>query len=253
MSVLRKVLTSVLATTITGSCGLAVAESAVVASGAIASASVPQYDAPVTLDVKFNYYIDDNLAEQDVFIEHEPGSNQVFRVTAADRDMGQQIFAAATPLQHAPFEADKNGPWRKGKALDFTLGEWFAGHGEGSYSCQDGAGHIKVEFNDMLPNAVYTMWHFFMAMPPTEPFIGTYDIPVGARDGSQSVFQTDSSGNAVFERSFKPCLQLSGEHLAAGLAVAWHSDGKTYGPLPGDFATDSHVQLYMFLPKRSGI
>ena len=97
------------------------------------------------------------------------------------------------------------------------------------------------------------MWHFFMATPPTEPFIGTYDLPLGSRDGAQSVFTADAGGEARFERSFKPCLQLTGEHLAAGLALAWHSDGKTYGVEPGGFGSVSHIQLYTGLPKRSGI
>lgn len=97
------------------------------------------------------------------------------------------------------------------------------------------------------------MWHYFIAWPPTDPFIGTYDLPVGARDGSESVFQADGQGQAVVKRTFKPCLQLTGEHLAAGLAIAWHSDGKTYGPLPGKFSTKSHVHMYTDLPKRSGI
>ncbi|MGI9434018.1 MAG: hypothetical protein ACR2Q4_04175, partial [Geminicoccaceae bacterium] len=100
---------------------------------------------------------------------------------------------------------------------------------------------------------VYTMWHDFMAWPPTEPFNGTYDLPLGARDGSENAFVTDADGHAVFERSFKPCLQLSGEHLMADLAIAYHSDGNTYGPMPGEFATKSHVHMYLGLPKRQGI
>jgi hypothetical protein len=54
-------------------------------------------------------------------------------------------------------------------------------------------------------------------------------------------------------KEFTPCLQLTGEHLASSLAVAWHSNDKTYGALPGEFATNSHIQLFMSLPKRSGI
>lgn len=97
------------------------------------------------------------------------------------------------------------------------------------------------------------MWHFFVAWPPKEPFIGTYDLPVGTRDGAQSVFHTDAEGHAVFERTFRPCLQLTGEHLASGLAVAWHSDGRTWGVESGQFPTRSHIQLYLVLPPRAGI
>ena len=46
---------------------------------------------------------------------------------------------------------------------------------------------------------------------------------------------------------------MTGEHLAGMLALNWHSDGKTYGTLPGEFATDAHIQLFTILPKRTGL
>ena len=218
-----------------------------------ANASQPTYDAPVELQFRFVRHIDDDLPEQDVFIEREPGSGQVYRPTKGDRDMSLPLYAAARPIKHDPFDEKAAGPWPKGRPLGLTLGDWLAAKGEARYRCTDGEGHLRVDFTGLVPDGVYTLWHFFMAMPPTDPFIGTYDLPVGARDGSQSVFTADADGNAVYEQSFKPCLQLSGEHLMGGLAIAWHSDGKTYGALPGPFATVSHVHLYAGLPKRSGI
>ncbi len=218
-----------------------------------ATAGAQPYDPPVELDISFVFHIDDDLAEQDIFVEREPGSGKVFRPTKAERDLDQPLFAAAAPLPHAPFDAEALGPYPKGRSLGLTLRQWFEAKGEGRYRCRDGEGRIAVDFAGLVPGGVYTMWHFFMASPPTEPFIGTYDLPVGSRDGAQSVFTADERGKARFERRFKPCLQLTGEHLAAGLAVAWHSDGKTYGVEPGQFGTVSHIQLYTGLPKRSGI
>ena len=211
------------------------------------------YDAPVSLDLNFIYHVDADMHEQDVFIEREPGSNEVWRVTKADNDMRAPLYRAAVPVEHAPFDPENMGPFPKGDALGITLGEWFAGQGQGTYTCNDGQGVIDVRFTNLVPNSAYTMWHFFVAMPPTTPFIGTYDLPIGTRDGAQSVFRSDEQGNAHFQREFKPCLQMTGEHLAGALAVTWHSDGKTYGVLPGEFATDSHVQMFLMLPKRSGI
>lgn len=211
------------------------------------------YDAPLDMTFSFKRHIDDDLAEQDVFIEREPGSGQVFRPTKGDRDLSLPLYAAATPLEHQPFDETANGPWPKGRPLGLSLGEWLDAKGDARYSCKDGAGQLSVEFTGLVSGGVYTMWHFFMASPPTDPFIGTYDLPLGSRDGKQSTFTADQDGKASFEADFKPCLQLTGEHLFAGLAIAWHSDGQTYGALPGEFATDSHVQLYVGLPKRSGI
>ncbi len=222
----------------------------------LSAASVAEdkaYDSPVDLELTFIYHIDADMAEQDVFIEREGGAAEVFRATKGDRDLTQPIFAAAEPQEHAPFDVDAIGPYQKGTELGMTLGEWFAAQGQGDYQCVDGEATIDVAFEGLVPDGVYTMWHFFMASPPTDPFIGTYDLPIGSRDGKDSVFTADQEGQALFQRTFKPCLQLSGEHLMAGLAVAWHSDGKTYGVEPGVFATNSHIQLFLGLPKRSGI
>ncbi len=120
-------------------------------------------------------------------------------------------------------------------------------------SCEDGTGTLDLEFSNLIPNGVYTMWHDFMVWPPTEPFIGTYDLPFGARDGSENVFVAAADGSAHFERTISPCLQLSGEHLLADLGLAWHSDGKTYGPLTGEFSTVTHVQMFVMLPPRTGL
>lgn len=211
------------------------------------------YDAPVSLELTYLFHIDEDLAEQDVYIERVPGSGEVYRPTKGERNLNQPIYAAAEPVEHTPFETDNLGPWKKGKALGITLEQWFAAKGKGTYTCENGQGHLDIQFTSLAPDAVYTMWHDFFAWPPTEPFIGTYDLPMGARDGSESVFNTDAKGNARVQRDFKPCLQLTGEHLMAELAIAWHSDGKTYGHTPGEFGSDTHVHMYVGLPKRAGI
>ena len=232
---------------------MVLAASAAVADSSGEPSTQVAYDAPVALEFNFKLHVEDNLAEQDVLIEREPGSGKLYRPTAGDRDLNLPLYAAAEPLEHQPFDETANGPWPKGRALGLTLGDWLSAKGEASYSCENGEGVLTADFTGLVPEGVYTMWHFFMASPPTEPFIGTHDLPVGTRDGAQSVFTADKAGKASFEAAFKPCLQLTGEHLAAGLAIAWHSDGQTYGAVPGDFATVSHVHLYAGLPKRSGL
>ncbi|MGI9383272.1 MAG: hypothetical protein ACR2PO_08960 [Methyloligellaceae bacterium] len=223
------------------------------AAGPSQAAETATYDTPVKLDLNFIFHIDQDMAEQDVFVERKPGSGQIYRPTKGVRDMSLPLFAPASPVKHTPFQPDNVGPWKKGRALNVTLGQWFAGKGRGSYTCKDGRGRLKVTFDNLLANGVYTMWHYFLAWPPTKPFIGSYDLPMGNRDGTESVFRTDAKGHAVVERDFKPCLQMTGEHLMSGLAIAWHSDGKTYGPMPGEFSTRSHVHMYVDLPKRSGL
>ena len=212
-----------------------------------------QYDPPVRHEIAFVTHVEVEVAEQDVFILREAGSRDVFRPGPAERDMAAPLYAAAEPQHHAPFDPAASGPFPKGAPLGITLGDWLKAEGGGSYSCEDGQGHLQLQFTGLVPDGVYTIWHFFMASPPTEPFIGTYDLPLGSRDGAQSIFIADAQGNGSYDQSFTPCLQLSGEHLSAGLALNWHSDGKTYGVLPGDFAKNAHIQLFTGLPTRAGL
>lgn len=211
------------------------------------------HDAPEEMTLSFVFHIDEQMAEQDVFYEKVPGSGEVFRPTAATRDMDAPLYAPAEPVAHNFLDTTDVGPYKKGKPLGITLGEWFAAKGSGRYRCKDGQANLDISFENLVPGGVYTMWHDFIVCPPTEPFIGTYDLPLGARDGSENVFTADGKGNARFTRALTPCLQLSGEQLLSELAIAWHSDGKTYGPLPGEFSTKTHVHLYVGLPKRAGL
>ncbi|MEM7641804.1 MAG: hypothetical protein AAF366_04690 [Pseudomonadota bacterium] len=215
----------------------------------VSDTSDPQEEMSLT----FLFHIDEGLAEQDVFYEREPGSGQVFRPTAATRGMDAPLFAPAEPVPHTPLQTENVGPWPRGKALGISLGEWFGARGDGRYRCENGTGHVDVRFTGLVPGGLYTMWHDFAIWPPTDPFIGFYDTPFGARDGSENAFRADGEGDAHFVRTITPCLQLSGEQLISELAIAWHSDGKTHGPIPGTFSTETHVQLYVPLPTRSGL
>lgn len=223
------------------------------ASATQASATKTNYDAAEDMTLTFIFHIDDGMAEQDVFYERIPGSGEVFRPTAATRDMDAPLYAPGVEVQHNFLDTTDTGPYPKGRPLGLTLGQWFAAKGGGTYTCENGRGTVDFTFENLVPNGVYTMWHDFMVWPPTEPFIGTYDLPFGARDGSENTFVAADDGSATFQRAISPCLQLTGEHLVADLGLAWHSDGKTHGPLPGEFSTLTHVQMYVTLPERTGI
>ena len=222
------------------------------AEGTSSSAPVT-YEPTESMSLNFMFHIDEELTEQDVFFEKISGSNEVYRPTGATRNMQAPLFAPAVAVPHTPLQTDNVGPWKKGKPLGITLGQWFAAKGNGNYSCTDGVGKVDIQFENLVPDGLYTMWHDFAVWPPTDPFKGFYDLPFGARDGSENAFVADASGSAHFKRTIIPCLQLSGEHLISELAIAWHSDGKTYGSETGEFSTNTHVQIYVPLPKRTGI
>ena len=207
----------------------------------------------ISFEIAFMTHLEMNLPEQDVYIEREAGSNEVFRVTTGDNDMKAPLYKTAVAVKHDPFDPKAVGPHPKGEALGMTLGQWLKHRGTGTYSYRDGVGHLKLSFEGLVPNGVYTMWHAFMALPPTTPFSGTLDLPLGARDGSESVFTADANGKAEFVHSFRPGLQMSDVWTTSMLAINYHSDGKTYGGVPGDFGLNAHIPLFVMLPQREGI
>lgn len=208
---------------------------------------------PLSFEIAFGTHLDMNLPEQDVFIERVPGSGEVFRVTTGDHNMKAPLFKTAVEVKHNPFDPNALGPHPKGEEFGMTLGQWLKHQGTGKYTFENGEGHLDLQFSGLVPNGVYTMWHSFIALPPTEPFSGALDLPLGARDGSESVFVADASGEARFKHSFHPGLEMSDVWTTSMLAINYHSDGKTYGGVPGSFGLSAHVPLFVLLPNRDGI
>ncbi len=215
--------------------------------------SLAEADTSMSIELAFMTHLDMELPEQDVFIEREVGSGEVWRVTRGDNDMSAPLFKTAVPVKHDPFNPDAVGPHPKGDPLGLTLGQWLRHQGGGTYRCVNGEGSLETWFTGLVPNGVYTMWHAFMAMPPTTPFSGALELPLGARDGSTSMFRADANGEASFMHQFKPCLEMSDVWTTSMLAINYHSDGRTYGGLPGDFGYNAHIPLFLLLPNREGI
>ena len=224
-----------------------------VAAGAAQADDAGNEPSDPSLSLNFHFHLDAGMYEQDVFLRRGASEPGVYRVTAGDRDMAAPLYRTAEFVPHSPYDPGQLGPYEPGEPLGITLGEWLSGVGRGSYTCSGAEGRLDIAFDNLVPNGVYTLWHFFMADPPTDPFSGALALPVGARDGSQAGFRADADGKARFERSFRPCLQMSAEHLTAGLATAYHSDGRTYGALPGEYATRSHIHMILMLPRQNGL
>lgn len=200
-------------------------------------------------ELTFQNHLIYDLVEQHVYVERKAGSEVVHRVTPIElqRYIDKPIYAAAESVINAPFDHGEVGPYAKGQELGMTLGAWLAGTGTATYTCEDDIGTLDSTFEGLVPDGLYTMWYFIAARPPTVPF-ASVDMPLGERDGSQSVFNADADGRAAYKVVFSPCLQLSGRQLDAGLAIAYHSDGKVYGGYPGPLSTVSHVQAFAVFP-----
>jgi hypothetical protein len=161
-------------------------------------------------------------------------------------NLEKAAYAAALPIEHDPFKLGKNplGPFKKGKSLGFTLGEWLAASGSGIYKVEDGNAELELSFENLIPDSVYTVWCSRLTFPPNPEIV---DKPCGASDGSENEFKSDSEGNAEFNVELDP-LEQSSEETATVIALAYHSDGKTYGELPGDFGLNTHVQIFYMVP-----
>lgn len=206
--------------------------------------------AQTTLNVQFVDHIDANLPEQDVFVESADDPKKVVRVEGEEakdpENLKKQTFAAANMIEHDPFKLGPNplGPYAKGKPLGFTLEQWLDANGSGSYSVDEDRATLDINFENLVPNGVYTVWCSRLTFPPNPVVV---DRPCGAEDGSENSFTADAEGNGVFILEVTP-LEKSTQQTASVIALAYHSDGKTYGISPGEFGLNSHVQIFYLLP-----
>jgi len=177
-------------------------------------------------------------------------ATQVVRVEGSEAkdpaNLEKMAYAAATPIPHDPFKAGTSplGPFSKGKPLGFTLGQWLSASGIGIYSADGENAEMEFSFKNLVSNGAYTLWCSSIKSPPNPEII---DRPCGAEDGSENVFSADARGNGAFSLKLK-ALPRSTEGNATIIALAYHSDGKTYGASPGDFGLNSHVQIFFLMP-----
>jgi len=203
-----------------------------------------------TVNVEFVNHIQAGLPEQDVFIEKSRASNQVIRLEGSDAkdpsNLSKNVYATAKVTPHDPFKlgAQPLGPFDKGSALGLTLQQWLSATGSGTYVVDGENAELKISFQKLVPNGVYTLWCSRLTFPPNANVV---DKPCGAADGSQNVLKADSNGNAVFNLKIK-ALEASSKETVSLLALAYHSDGKTYKEKPGDFGLNSHVQIFFIIP-----
>lgn len=204
------------------------------------------------VSITFNNHLQAKLPEQDVFIQGK-SAGQVVRVEQADIDkdsslVSKKVYSTSTATSHDPFKVgtDPLGPFKKGKDLGFTLQQWLNATGGGSYEVDGGSANLHLTFDKLVPKGVYTVWCSRLTFPPNPKVV---DAPCGAADGSQNTFKADGKGSAAFTlEKFTP-LEESTKETASVIALAYHSDGKTYGAVPGDFGSKTHVQVFSLIPE----
>lgn len=222
------------------------------ASGGTAEPPTEALEAvPMVNHVQFGVF------EQDVFLGRPAEPGKVYRATPGDAASplyaDAALYATKDPQEHDPTFSD-GGPFDQGAPLGLTLRAWLAGRGSAAYLCTGGTtARIDASFSSLVPGGLYTFWNARLDFKEGK-ITGGEDIAAGPLDGSANTFRADEQGNARFRVAWEGCNEpstggpgIGPDGSARVLAIAYHSDGKTYGPGPGHFGQVSHVQLFGFM------
>lgn len=195
-----------------------------------------------TAELGFINHIVAGMPEPDVLVATEDGD--LIRITGESpiSAIGQPIYASTTGADHDMFMLgdDPLGPYEMGESLGLTMGEWLSASGSGSYTVDGDVATVEASLNNLVPNGVYTVWCSQVFVPPNFNIV---NMPCGAQDGSENVVVADSDGNLSFAiETF--VLDSTTEESISLIALAYHSDGETWGFDPGTFGLNSHVQVF---------
>ncbi len=155
------------------------------------------------------------------------------------------IITAMTPDSTLIHDADGCGPVVDADGNQLTLGAFKAAEGTVSAECIEKGSHTTFRFVGLVPKGVYTVWLFVFDESPGLPppvavgAIGT-SIPNDAR--IKNIFRASESGQGQISLiteagqlsanmgPFDGCLL---DEVEVHLALVYHHDGLTNGPVPG--------------------
>jgi hypothetical protein len=206
------------------------------------------------------------------FVLNNSTPNLVYRIERGQADdpinSEKMAYATTNATPHDVYKIMPNalGPFPKGKALGFTLRQWLGAIGTGTYIEENNNATLNLTFHKLVPNGTYSIWVNLVTMPPNYRYSFT---PVGASDGSENVFKADAKGTAMLNLKLKPLpsstnvtyedyvamyvtkkAPLSKDITWTLIAVAYNSDGRTHGAVPGELGKTTHFQLvHLMYPK----
>jgi uncharacterized OsmC-like protein len=208
-------------------------------------------DVSRQINFKFGDHIELGFPEQHVLVQQDDISeDEGIRIKgdqASDEDiLALPVYAAADDIGHDPFEleADALGPFALGEELGVTMGEWLAASGGGVYKVTGDSAEVHMRLANLVPEGVYTLWCSRVTVPPDADIVNE---PCGDPDGTENMFTADEDGNAEFAMELAALPDTDATTVSV-LALAYHSDGNTYGASPGIFGVNSHVQVFTMLP-----
>ncbi len=179
---------------------------------------------------------------QDVFVErNDIAADQVMRLDLPEvkdpSNIKKTMYTAAKPTQPDPTKRGPNplGPFPKGASLGFTVEQWVAATGTGTYTLDGDNGELQLSFQNLRPNGLYTAW------------CGIRGADACTADAAANEFRADAQGNGSMRIKVKR-LPDTGPGGPSVVAMAYHSDNESCGASPCDFGLNSHVQLEWVLP-----
>ncbi len=235
------------------------------AAGSPSAQSVP-VPWEVNLSLRSAIYLPTPRPIGDVFfVLNNSTPDLVYRIERKQAEdpmnLAKMAYAATNAPPHDTYKLTPNalGPFPRGAALGFTLEQWLAAKGLGTYIEDDGNATINVTFHNLVPKGTYSIWCQRVTMPPS--YREAY-LPLGKPDGSENVFSADETGNATFDLRMKALPESTNltysDYVAMYvtktapmksnltwtlISVAYHSDGRTHGANPGELGKNAHTQL----------
>lgn len=164
-------------------------------------------------------------------------------------------------------ERREGNPVDEGTVADEHDGHWLSWGefsditGEIKVECVDGGTSVKLEVDGLVPGGLHTGWNLVFEEPGfndtrnlAEAFENLTGVgPLGADDGSESVFRADENGRGELEAT-TPGGELGTRGTIKDCALdefEWHVvgdlklDGETYGSSPGP--AGKHVEQFAFV------
>jgi len=143
-----------------------------------------------------------------------------------------------------------------------TWGEWTDVEGRAAVKCINQGSHVVAHFSGLIPNGQYTCWIVAFDAPG---FTGTSLAnaftfgPLGTQDGAENGFVASADGEGqisgilppgpmtiIHTRDFDGCLT---DEFEFHVAIAYHGDGQTHGPMPGPVCTWAVQRAVVFKPE----
>lgn len=167
-------------------------------------------------------------------------------VEVADADCrAQQDVDPATPLFHIPHTEAVAGacepllPLIAPDGERLTAGEYVAASGEATVTCVEGGTRYDFSFEGLIPDGVYTIWHF----------PGTGGGALASHPGDiQNVFTASPSGTSEFsvtgtagpmtlfgaaEDCTLPVPATAGDEFGLLFVLVYHKNNRDWGDFPG--------------------